>query len=61
MNSSVLFSYTSYAKRYYKTFSGIGPFFQENSKPIEENEAEALKHQYEMVLSVPDEEAKRKL
>ena len=51
-------AFFSFAKRQSKTFSGIGPFLKDNGEPLEENEAEALKKQYEKVFSIPDEESK---
>ena len=51
-------AFFSYAKRHSKTFSGVGPFFNENGEPLEEIEAEELKKQYEKVFSNPDLEAK---
>ena len=51
-------AFYAYAKKFSKTFSGIGPLMKENGDIITEPEkvAEALKEQYEKVFSTPKEE-----
>ena len=51
-------AFFSYAKRYSKTFCGIGPFLEENSEFLKESEAETLKKQYEKNFSKPMNDAK---
>ena len=51
-------AFFSYAKRYSKTFCGIGPFLEENGEFLKESEAETLKKQYEKVFSKPKKDAK---
>jgi hypothetical protein len=55
-------AFYAYAKRFQKSFSGIGPLMKPNGEIISSPEdiAEALKQQYESVYSIPIEDKKVK-
>jgi len=50
-------AFYAYANRFSKTYSGIGPFLQENGDKMEDSEAEVLRKQYEKVFSTPKQDA----
>ena len=51
-------AFYAYARRFSKTYSGVGPFIKENGDKINETEAEALRMQYKKVFSTHKEDAK---